>query len=361
MKILHLDFDDLESPTAGGQAVRTFEINRRLAKKGHDITVVTLNYPNAITKVKEGIRYERAGAKKYPWNYLTYFAAVPSILWNHKYDLVVEDNNSPFTFALSPLYTRKPVISQVQSLYAEESSKKYHLPFWLVEKFGAKLYRNFVVLTKNMADKIQILNKKARIEIIPNGINNVPPFQHHNSNYLLFLGRIDFYYKGLDYLLEAAKILLRKVPGLKIIIAGEGRDKEKLIHNITAENIKNIEYVGKVVGQQKEKLLRECVMLLQPSRHEVFPFTFLEAASYGKPIICFDVGNIHEIMEANIGIMAPAFDVKKYADAIISLLNSPEKQKYLGANAYAWAKKHLWDDIAIKQEHFYLECLQYGR
>jgi len=363
MKILHLDFDDLESPTAGGQAVRTFEINRRLAKKGHEITVVTLNYPNAKTRIKEGIRYERAGAKKYPWNFLTYFASVPAILWSHKYDLVIEDNNSPFTFALSPLYTQKPVISQVQSFYAKESSKKYHLPFWIVEKYGIKLYRNFLVLTKNMADKIHALNKKARIEIIPNGLSTVPDLsvpqdKHNNGDYLLFLGRIDFYYKGLDYLLEVAKILLRKAPGLKIKIAGEGRDREKLNHRITAENIKNIDYVGKIAGPQKEKLLRECAMLVLPSRFEIFPFTILEAAAYGKPTICFDIENLRENIACGIGIAVPAFKIEKFAAAIIELNSNSSERARLGQNAHDWAKKHLWEDVAAKQEAFYFSCLK---
>ena len=98
MKILHLDFDDLESPLAGGQAIRNLEINRRLIEKGHEITTITLNYHGAKNKITAGIHYERIGLKKSPWNFVSYFLAVPFLIRKHRFDLLIEDNIPPFTF-----------------------------------------------------------------------------------------------------------------------------------------------------------------------------------------------------------------------------------------------------------------------
>ena len=358
MQILHLDFDDLESPLAGGQAVRTFEINRRLVKKGHRVTVVTLNYRSAQNKIKEGIQYERVGLKKTPLNFASYFLAVRSIIHSHKFDLLIEDNIPPATFGLSPLYTKKPVIAQIQSFGAKFAAQKYKLPFERIEKWATKFYKNFITLTHYIEQKIVTLQPKAHIGVIPNGINQIYPLSSIEKNYLLFLGRISFFTKGLDYLLEIMEILQRKGINLELIIAGKGSDEAKLSHHIQQKNLKNIKYIGQIKGKAKEKLLDECLMLVQPSRHEVFPLTFLEAGAHGKPIVCFDVENIHEIMAEKIGLAVPAFDTQKYAKIILSLIDNKKMRKELGRNAHHWAQEHLWDELALRQNHFYLECLK---
>lgn len=381
MKILHFDFDDLESPSAGGQAVRTFEINRRLAKLGHQITVVTLDYENAQTKTKEGVHYERIGIKKAPWSYISYFLSIRSALKKHDYDLVVEDNISPFTFGFSPLFTRKPVISQTQCFFAEESSKKHHLPFWIFQKYGARFYKNFIVLTKSMAQKIQKLSPQAHIEIIPNGLNEVAQISPHPADssqktthsqqhlthaphqsthpqkpYFLFLGRIAFYHKGLDFLLESMEWLQIKNSDIQVIVAGDGEDKEKFLQIIKDKNLKNVIYKGKVQGQQKEDLLKNCLALVQPSRFEIFPFTILEAAAHGKPTIAFKIENLDEIVKDQ-GILVPKFNESAFGEAMLALATNENLRNDLGQKAHVWAKNHLWDKIVKQQETFYLDVL----
>ncbi len=357
LKILHFDFDDLESPRAGGQAVRSFEMNRRLVAMGHEITVVTLNYPGSKPKIKEGVHYERCGTKKNPLNFISYFWNVPFMIKKHDFDIVLEDNIPPMTFGLSPLYTKKPVIAQIQSFGAKFAGQKYKIPFRLAEKNAVKLYKNFITLTQSMKEKIHALNPHARIEVIPNGINTIEPVSSISKNYLLFLGRISWFTKGLDYLVETMAILQKTAPEIKLIIAGKGPDEKKLAHLIKEKNLTNIDCVGYVTGEAKAKLLRECLMLLQPSRHETFGLGLLEAGNYGKPSVCFDIENIRENMEAGIGLMTPPFDVEKYAAAILSLIHDEAKRKQLGLNAHTWAQKHLWNDLAKKQEHFFYQCI----
>lgn len=361
MKILHLDFDDLESPTAGGQAVRTFEINRRLVKKGHDVTVITMSYPGAKNMVREGVKYERCGTKFYPLNFISWFLSVPFVLHSHTFDLVVEENFPPVSFGLSPLYTRKPVIAQIQSLFAEQSSKKHHLPFWFIEKHAAKLYKNFIVLTENVQNKIRMLNKKARIQIIPNGLSNIYPLHSTHKNQLLFLGRIDYHHKGINHLINICKLLEIQLPQFQIIIAGDGRDRQKLETQIQDEQkngrLRNTKYIGKITGNEKEELIKNSVLLLLPSRFETQPFSMLEAAAHGKPAAFFDIPNLHELIKKNIGVGAPAFDEKLFAETVVRTINDQNLLETLGNNAHVWAKEHLWDTIVEEQEKFYLSCL----
>ena len=65
VRLLHLDFDDLGNPWGGGQARRTYEINRRLAEgRGWEVTVVTGAYAGArpleVPVSRGRLRYLRA-------------------------------------------------------------------------------------------------------------------------------------------------------------------------------------------------------------------------------------------------------------------------------------------------------------
>src|SRR5665213_1272774 len=56
LRILHFAFEELGQPDSGGGAIRTFEINRRLASH-HQITVVARRYPGARRHIEDGIEY----------------------------------------------------------------------------------------------------------------------------------------------------------------------------------------------------------------------------------------------------------------------------------------------------------------
>ncbi len=357
MHILHFDLDDLENPLAGGQCVRTYEINRRLAKKGHDITVITSKYKGSRNLTKNGIKYVRVGFSNGPLRYISYFLIIPYLIFKHRPDLIIEDTIPPFTFGFSQIYTKIPVIASVQSFHASYASKVHHFPFWILEKYGAKTYKNFIVLTDNMKNKLAKLNKKAKIAVIPNGINGVPSFSRTHKNYLLYLGRIDYYEKGLDLLVNSMKIIKNQLPGLKLKIAGDGKDREFLVNLLKKEKLDNVEYIGKINGSLKEKTLSECFLLIQPSRLETFGLTILEAAAYGKPCVCYYIDNFEYVSNKTIGLQVEKFNSNKFADAIIKLISSEKTYANLSKNAYKWAATHRWDNIATDQENFYRSVL----
>ncbi|MDR0359572.1 MAG: hypothetical protein LBJ87_08940, partial [bacterium] len=96
LRILHLAFDDVHRPGSGGGAIRNHEINRRLAQR-HEVTAVTVTYPGCRERIEGGVRYVQAGRRLgYFGSILTYFAAMPLVIWKHRSDLVVEDFVAPF-------------------------------------------------------------------------------------------------------------------------------------------------------------------------------------------------------------------------------------------------------------------------
>lgn len=70
------------------------------------------------------------------------------------------------------------------------------------------------------------------------------------------------------------------------------------------------------------------------SREDPYPLVCLEAASLGKPIICFaDAGGMPEFVEDDCGYVVPYMDLDAFASRIIELYSDPEKKETFGENA----------------------------
>lgn len=92
------------------------------------------------------------------------------------------------------------------------------------------------------------------------------------------------------------------------------------------------------------------------SREDAYPLVCLEAASLGKPILCFaDSGGMPEFVENDCGIIVPYLRIDLLAQAIIQLRDDRAKLQQFGANAaYKMRAKHTVD-IAAQQIYSLLE------
>ncbi|MBI4573998.1 MAG: glycosyltransferase family 4 protein [candidate division NC10 bacterium] len=357
MRILHLDFDDLENRFGGGQAKRTFEVNRRLGRR-HQITVVTSRYPGWRDEVKEGIRYVRVGTGRSPWDLVAWFASIPWVIRRHEFDLLVEDFTVPISTAFTPAFTRKPIVASVQNLFAVPLSKKYTLPFGAAERMGCRLYRNFIVPTQALHTQVRRYNPTAKIAVIPYGVDQeffeVAPSE---EDYILFLGRIDIYQKGLDLLLRA----FRRIDldsGTRLVIAGDGRDVaalERMVHEMALSD--RVVYLGKVQGMKKRELLSKCKLVCLPSRYEAMPIVSLESFASRKPIVAFDIPALRDVAIPTCAIRVPCFSEEAYAEGVLALLRDHSRRREMGAAAREWARQFDWDRTALQQESFYQEAL----
>jgi len=71
------------------------------------------------------------------------------------------------------------------------------------------------------------------------------------------------------------------------------------------------------------------------SREDPYPLVCLEAASVGKPIICFaDAGGMPEFVEDDCGGVVPYLDIDRFAKRVIELSSDRGLTSRLGENAY---------------------------
>ncbi len=364
LRILHLAFDDHRFPGSGGGAVRTFEVNRRLAQR-HDVTVVTLNYKGARERVEEGIRYVQVGIRySYFGRIISYLLCLPIALRRYPSDLVVEDFTPPMSTALVPLWTRRPVVGMVQWLWARQKSRQYKLPFFLIEQWGVRTHGRLIAVSSGIAARLRALNPAAEVRVIPNGVEQLNGVEQPGVSVdgldkadLVFLGRIEMEAKGIDLLLRAFAEIAPSV-NADLVIAGDGRDMERVRRLAGELGVSDrIRLAGAVDGAAKAALLIGARLVCVPSRFETSSLVSLEAQASGTPVLAFDIPALREVLAPDGGVLVAPFDIGAYARAMLWLLNAPEQCRAMGEAGRQFVRQFHWDAVASQQERVYLEAV----
>ncbi|AIL65441.1 Glycogen synthase [Rickettsiales bacterium Ac37b] len=152
------------------------------------------------------------------------------------------------------------------------------------------------------------------------------------NRFFLFTGVLR-YYKGLNFLIEAAKYV--KAP---ILIVGSGKIENDLKSLSNTLGISNVYFLGQLSEEDKTALLTLCYAFIFPShlRSEAFGLSLLEAAMFGKPMISCEIGTgtsyINHINHTGY-VIAPA-DSLALAHAMQFFLDHPDQVELMGKNAF---------------------------
>jgi glycosyltransferase involved in cell wall biosynthesis/O-antigen/teichoic acid export membrane protein len=362
LRILHLGFEDWRKPGSGGGAVRTREVDERLAQR-HQVTVLVSRYRGARERVENGVRWVPIGLPLGYWGgILSYFAALPFAARRHRADLVVEDFAAPIGSLLPQLWTRRPLVAVVQWLNAEEKARQYHLPFHLVQRRGVRRHHHFVAMSEDLADRLRSGNPAADVTVVPNGVpRGAFDVRAERGNDVVFLGRLEIAQKGLDLLLDAVAAVPDELPG-RLVLAGDGPDRRAL--EVRAQRLgiaDRVVFAGRVEGADKLALLAGARLVAMPSRFETFGIVAAEALACGTPVVAFEIPSLREVVAPGTGVLVPAFDVAAFGRALVELARDRERVEAMGRQGRAHARRYDWDDVAAQQEAVYLRVAGTGR
>jgi glycosyltransferase involved in cell wall biosynthesis len=132
--------------------------------------------------------------------------------------------------------------------------------------------------------------------------------------------------KGADLWVEAARRVLRELPGVPLRFVWVG----DVIELPEVHPGEPIEFVGPV--SEPAVHIRRFDVATLPSRDDPFPLVVLESMLLGRPLVAFDVGGVAEQV-GDAGVLVPASDVVAFADALVLLLREPDTRARLGALA----------------------------
>ena len=153
--------------------------------------------------------------------------------------------------------------------------------------------------------------------------------------------------KGMDTLIAAAALLVRRFPDLAVAIAGTGRDRMRL-ERLVAGTRAPVHFLGRVGNHDLPAFLGSADVFAMPCRNrwwgleqEGFGIVFLEAAACGVPQIAGDSGGAAEaVAHAETGwVVGAPDDPGAVARALETLLADDELRATLGRQARARAER----------------------
>ncbi|MFC2138025.1 glycosyltransferase [Bacteroidota bacterium] len=214
---------------------------------------------------------------------------------------------------------------------------------WLNRLIYRKLATSVVANSKETKRCILANNKylvpEEKIKIIYNGVD----LNLYNLNY-----RIDNLYqkngkeviignagrlsaeKGQMYLVEVARKLKDKGLNFKVLIAGIGRMKAKLVKYASERDvIDKIEFLGFV--EDMKQFHKSIDIFCLTSLWEGFGYVLIEAMAFEKPVVAFNINSSAEIIDENqSGFLVEKYDIEEYANKVEILIKDKSLREKFG-------------------------------
>lgn len=198
--------------------------------------------------------------------------------------------------------------------------------------------------------------------VVPNGINLdlFHPIEEieRDENTLICTNSADTPLKGLYYLLQAVHEISKKRE-IKLTVIGKPKENggiEKLINKLDIHHLVN--FTGRLSHDDFVKEYAKSSIAVIPSVYEGFGLPVGEAMATKTPVITTSGGALPEVA-GDASIIVPPADPKALEDAIVDLLDNPEKRKKLGEAGYKRVhEKFTWRQAAINTIEAYQEVIR---
>ena len=357
MRLLVVNWQDRENPQAGGAELHLHEIFGRLARRGHEVTLLCGGWPGAPARVTlDGMAVHRVGTRyTFPLRAYRYWREHLAPL---RHDVLVEDINKV------PLYTprwgARRVVAVVPHLFGGTAFQEAPLPLaaavWLAERPIPRVYRDvpFEAISESTADDLAARGiRRDRVRVIYCGIDTArhtpAPAERAPRPTFAYLGRLKRY-KGVDLVIRAFAAMRRADATLEIAGTGDHRPAlERLVRSLDLGE--RVRFLGFISEAEKLALLRRTWALAFASPKEGWGITNLEAAACGTPVVASSSPGLREsVRDGETGYLVPHGDVAAMAAALDRLAASRELVQALGAKGRQFAETFTWERAAQETE-----------
>jgi len=342
----------------------------------------------------------RRNSVKYPFSISKGIAKLKSGLVHIQYEYLLY--GSPFYSGLFPLLLLilklmgKKVIVTMHSVVLKSSLNDEFFRRYNAGGSLATLKKIFVIgLTKFIAylsDKIIVHQEIAKselsnqyginslkIHVIPHGIESYGQVLDSGvaKKKLGMQGRIVFYFgflrpdRGIEYAIDAMKIVVEKHPDVKLVIAGgahlfsfyDGEDYFNKLRTLAKELglSENVIFINRYIPEQELPLYFSSADLF------VLPYTekgiigasgvMSKILRFGKPLIFTRIYRFIDLWKLDGMPIAEPEDSGSLANAILQILGSPSLRERVGKELRELAIEESWDFVADKTLSLYRETL----
>jgi len=210
-----------------------------------------------------------------------------------------------------------------------------------------------------------------KVRIVPNGVDtekfkpneNIQAvrkqFELGNEPTVLFVGSL-IQRKGLHFLVEAAKKIVKEQPDTKFLIVGEGPIKKQLTVSIESSNLlDSFKFLGNIKDDLLPSIYNCADVFVLPSVQEGQGIVLLEAQASGKPVVAFDVGGVDETVRNNeTGLLVERGNSDALEEGLMKLLSDKPLREKIGAKGREFVTENFtWNICAQKMLKVYRDAL----
>lgn len=357
MRILIVNWQDIKNPLAGGAEVHLHEVFSRIARMGHDVTLYCSSFPGAPHEENiNGIKVIRQGGR-YLFNFRFLFAYLFQFK-RERFDVVIDDMNKvPF---FSPIFVKHPIYGVTHHLFGKsiflEVNAVLATYVFIMERLAVWLYKRrripFIVGSPSTMSELQNEHfSPDDVSLVNYGVDHslhqTTGAVKNPTPLIGYFGRLKKY-KSVDHLLQALPVVVKQVPGLKVLVVGEGDDRPRLEAMAKGLGLTSVvEFTGFVPVQKKIELLQRMWFKVTTSSKEGWGLTVLEANACGTPVIASNVQGLRDAVKDNeTGLLYTYGDVNDLSSKILTLLTSHQLRDRLTKGAIEWAKLFDWEIAA---------------
>jgi glycosyltransferase involved in cell wall biosynthesis len=345
-----------------GTEIATYNLADHLARRGHEVHVITSHDAGLPELSKEnGFYIHRVKWPKV--RFLGVFTFWAKIYLEIR---VIKPNISHAQSLLSgiPAMMAKKLLKIPYVVWGQGSD--IYLPGRFTRMTSKPILQNadaVLALTEDMKQKMREICDRD-ISVVPNGIElerfeaSLGERKEGNTKTIIFVGRLHPV-KGVQYLIESMAIVHQKMPDAKLVIVGDGPERSRLEGLAEKLNLNScIRFEGKVPQENIPQLMHQADVFALSSLSESFGIVNLEAMAAGLPIVATKVGGIPDIVEEGVnGYLVNAKNPEEIAERLMILLGNDKIREEMVAKNREKAKLYTWDKVTDTMEKIYFECL----
>lgn len=165
--------------------------------------------------------------------------------------------------------------------------------------------------------------------------------------------------KGQGVLIRALPTVLREAPGVEVVFAGGGTERERLERLAAEVGVwDSVKFAGAVPRTELLGAMGEAAVVVVPSRDEAFGLVNIEAMAMGTPVVASRVGGIPEIVRDGVdGLLFEPENAEELAACLVRLLKNEELRAEMGRNARQRFLEEFESSRVVKRQADWLEGL----
>ena len=370
-------------PYSGGQERYVYNLCKYLVRRGHEVLVLTSNYPPLKRGSLEGGRLTVKRLKVFlrPLRNPIIPSLVRFLIRHSRWaDLVHVHNEHSFSSMVASVlkgHIGFPMVLSNHGRLIFGNRVADFLERCYSASIGKRVFRSADAITVNSpADEKYIYRLvpevEGRVFVVPNAIDEerlrriletqgevkMEGGRESERFKLLFVGRL-ITRKGVEWLIKAMRIVRELRKEVMCLIVGEGEDEAYLRKLAASLRLgEHVRFLGRVSDKELVSLYLTSDAFVLPSISEGCPTVLLEAMYFGLPVVATNLPGMRDVFKG-AAILVPPKDPHALAEAILLLLDDEELRSRLAVQGRKLVKeRHLWGKTVRMFEEIYLRVLR---